>query len=150
MSNPNRYRVVLDTNVILDAGSRWVMSDPPVPLPENSLSLLVHRVAIGHDGLFCLDILHEYAEKLEDLHHPAVRIERYLRYLTQCFKFVYIEKFYCDPRPEDQDDTIFILCALNGKAHLLISSDPHLLKIRSAYDPPQICTPTEACVPLAV
>ncbi len=59
------YRIVLDTNVIISPGSRWVMAEPPSPLQDHFPSLIVHCVATSHDGLVCADILSEYAEKLE-------------------------------------------------------------------------------------
>jgi len=150
MSDPDRYRIVLDTNVIIGAGSRWVMPDPPAPLPAHFSSLIVHCVTTFHDGLICEDILLEYAEKLEFFKHPPARIARYLGHLILTCENVEIVQFYCDPRPADSDDTIFILCALNGKAHFLISEDHHLLGLKDAYDPPKIRTRAEMRQPLAI
>ena len=150
MSDGPRYRVVLDTNVILGAGSRWVMADPPAPLPDHFESLVVHRVTHSHDGLLCEDMLLEYAEKLQLFKHPAARIERYLGYLILTCDVVEIAQFYCDPRPKDVDDVIFILCALNGEADYLISEDHHLLDLKGAYDPPKIRTREEMREPLAI
>lgn len=150
MSQGNRYRIVLDSNVIIGAGSRWVMANPPAPLPNHFESSLVHSVTTSHNGLLCDDILLEYAEKLEDRSHPAERIERYLGHLILVFEKVEIVRFYCEPRPSDPDDTIFILCAINGKAHFLISEDHHLLALKASYDPPKIRTREEMRVPLAL
>lgn len=150
MSEAARFRIVLDTNVILGAGSRWVMTEPPAPLPDHFPSRLVHCVTTSHDGLVCDDILLEYAEKLEDQKHPAERIKRYLGYLIGTCELVEIIRFYCEPRPEDADDTIFVLCALNGDAHFLVSEDHHLLDLKAAYDPPKIRTGEEMRVPLSL
>jgi predicted nucleic acid-binding protein len=150
MSDGQRYRIVLDTNVIVGAGSRWVMTDPPAPLPDHFESRIVHRVTTSHDGLLCEDILLEYAEKLEFCNHPPDRITRYLGHLVLTCEFVEIVQFYCEPRLADLDDTIFILCAINGKAHFLISEDHHLLDLRNAYDPPKIRTREEMRQPLAL
>jgi predicted nucleic acid-binding protein len=100
--------------------------------------------------LVCDDILLEYAEKLEEFNHPPERIDRYIGYLVGACEDVRIERFYCEPRPADLDDTIFILCAINGNAHFLISEDKHLLDLRNAYDPPKIRTREEMRQPLAL
>jgi predicted nucleic acid-binding protein len=150
MIDGERYRVVLDTNVIVGAGSRWVMAEPPAPLPDHFESLVMHCVTTSHDGLICEDILLEYAEKQEFFNHPAERIERYLGYLILTCEMVAIVQFYCDPRPTDSDDVIFILCAINGKAHFLISEDQHLLGLKDAYDPPKIRTREEMRQALAL
>jgi predicted nucleic acid-binding protein len=148
MSGAPRYRIVMDTNVIIGAGSVWVMPEPPAPLPENFSSRVVHCVTTLHEGLVCDDIILEYAEKLETFHHPPERISRYLAYLAGACENVEIVKFYCEPRPEDVDDTIFVLCAINGSAHYLISDDHHLLDIAHAYDPPKIRAVEDMRVPL--
>jgi predicted nucleic acid-binding protein len=148
MSAAQRYRIVLDTNVIVAAGSRWVMTDPPAPLPNNLESRIVHCVLTSHDGLFCEDILLEYAEKLEFYGHPPARISRYLGLIILAFEKVEIATFHYQPLPSDSDDTIFILCAMNGNAHFLISDDEHLLELKHAYDPPKIRTREQMQAPL--
>jgi predicted nucleic acid-binding protein len=119
------------------------MTDPPAPLPDHFESHILHCVTTSHNGLLCDDILLEYAEKLEFFNHPPARIARYLGHLILTCELVEIVQFYCEPRPADSDDTIFILCALNGKAHYLISEDHHLLDLKDAYDPPKIRTRQE-------
>ncbi len=111
MSEELRYRIVMDTNVIIGAGSHWVTTDPPAPLPENFGSRVVHCVTTLNNCLVCDDIMLEYAEKLEFRKHTPERIARYIAYLAGACEPVEIVKFYCDPRPEDPDDTIFVLCA---------------------------------------
>lgn len=150
MSQAKGYRIVMDTNVIVGAGSRWVMADPPAPLPNHFKSRIVHCVTTDHSGLLCEDILLEYAEKLEFFNHPPERITRYLGHLILTCELVDIVHFYCDPRPVDPDDTIFILCALNGEAQYLISEDEHLLDLQDAYDPPKIRTRQEMRQPLSL
>lgn len=150
MSDATSYRIVLDTNVVVGAGSRWVMEDPPLPQPGHLPSQIVHCVASTHNGLWCDDILLEYAEKLEELKHPPARIMRYLGLLLLSFERVNILRFFCEPRPADLNDTIFILCALNGQAHFLISEDRHLLDLKDAYDPPKICSREDMRVPLGL
>jgi hypothetical protein len=71
MSNPQCFRIVLDTNVIVGAGSRWVMADPPAPLPHHFESRILHCVTTSHNGLLCDDILLEYAEKTGVLQSSA-------------------------------------------------------------------------------
>src|SRR5688500_4056638 len=108
MSVAVRYRLVLDTNVIVGAGSRWVMTERPSALPNNLPSQPVHCVTASHEGLVCEDIMLEYAEMLEYHRHPPERIKRYLGHLAGACEMVHIISFYCEPRPVDPDDTIFI------------------------------------------
>lgn len=138
MTDAVKYRVVMDTNVIVAAGSRWVMNSPPSPLLDNLESRIVHCVATLHLGLVCEAILLEYAEKLEDRNHPRERITRYLAYLKGACETVEIISCTCDPSPTDEDDVIFILCAIDGRADYLISGDNHLLGLKDSYDPPKI------------
>ena len=66
------YRVVLDTNEIVGAGTGWL--DFGVPSPdENPCRRVLIRVAESHTGLYCGKIVGEYLEKLVDRGHPRER-----------------------------------------------------------------------------
>lgn len=58
-------RVVLDTNQIVGAGSRWLQASIPTPDPNPHRRLLL-CVAQRHTGLYCDPIIREYIEKLLD------------------------------------------------------------------------------------
>jgi predicted nucleic acid-binding protein len=135
---PSRYRIVADTNLIIGAGSTWVMSQPPVPDPTKSLQRVIHCIAESHTGLYCGEIVGEYIEKLIDLGHPTERVTRYIAYLLGAFERVKVVSKTCAPAPTDADDVIFLLCAIDGRADYLFSADRAVLAVRTAYDPPKI------------
>ena len=60
MTATNR-RVVLDTNQIVGAGSRWLRQAIPTPDPNPHRRLLL-CVAFRHIGLYCGPIILEYIE----------------------------------------------------------------------------------------
>jgi len=142
-------RVVLDTNTIIGAGSRWLASESPQP--ASPLQRLVHWVASQHVGLYCQEILAEYIELMLRRNHPQERITRYVAYLVALFTRITVTSTSCHTAPSDPDDLVFVLCALDGNADLLVSDDRHLLKIRPAYHPrPDILRADEARVRLSV
>lgn len=146
---PPRFGVVIDTNVIIGAGSRWLANEPPQP--ASPLQRLVYWVANRHRGLYCDAILAEYVELMQRKNHPAERIARYVAYIMALFTPVTITSTTCHTPPADQDDLAFILCALDGDADLLVSDDGHLLELRTAYQPrPDIIPPADACTCLVV
>jgi hypothetical protein len=130
------FRVVLDTNEILGAGSRWLESAEPQPL--TFIQRLIYEIASRHQGLYCGKIAGEYIEKLIDIGHPPARVIKYLAYLMGAFERVEIVSATCNPPPEDEDDTIFLLCAIDGNADFLITEDNDLLRLVESYDPPRI------------
>jgi uncharacterized protein len=144
---PATQQVVLDTNVVVGAGSRWLANDPPEP--ASPLQRLVHCVAAQHVGLYCDDILEEYVDVLARRNHPQDRITRYIALIRKLFTPIAVTSTNCHTPPDDPDDLVFVLCALDGNADLLISDDGHLLKIRPAYQPrPEILPTAEASVRL--
>jgi predicted nucleic acid-binding protein len=143
------HRVVLDTNVVIGAGSRWLASEPPQP--ATAVQRLVHWVACRHTGLFCREILAEYVELMLRRNHPPERISRYVAYLASLFTCINVTSSSCHTAPEDPDDLVFVLCALDGNADLLVSDDRHLLQLQKAYHPrPAIIRPVEASLRLSV
>src|SRR4051812_48456360 len=112
------YRVVLDTNQIISAGSRWIMLDPVTPDERNEAQRLIHIVARNHRGLLSSRIAAEYVRKLIDRGHPVERTTRYLGFLLATFEKVEVTSESCSHPPADADDVMFILCALDGNADL--------------------------------
>lgn len=143
MSSTESYRVVMDTNVIIAAGSQWVDADDIKPESGKLAQELIYCVANNHTGLYCGAMMGEYLEKLIDLKHPKDRLLKLMTYLLGAFEQVSVTSTECDPAPTDEDDLIFLLCAIDGKAHYLVSSDKHLLALAASYDPPKIMSDTD-------
>jgi len=136
-----KLRVVLDTNQIISAGSRWI---DPLYVNSSEAIELVRVVAREHTGLYTGKIMGEYVEKLLDLGHPPERVQHLSSLLMGAFEMVEIVNHKCDPSPVDPDDEIFLLCALDGRANYLVSNDSDLLDLKADYDPPEILTPEDA------
>lgn len=135
---PNQtYRVVLDTNQIVGAGTGWLDHGRPAPDPNACRRILI-RVAESHTGLYCGKIIGEYLEKLIDLNHPPERAEKMIAYIIGAFARVSIVTSDAPTKPSDPDDEVFPLCALDGQAHYLVSEDGALLELRSNYPRPVI------------
>ena len=131
-------RYVLDTNQIVAAGSAWIDVGAPVPDPVASRRLLLH-VAEAETGLYCGKIAGEYLEKLLDRGHPPDRALRLVQYILGAFERVEVVTPTPPHMPSDPDDEIFVLCAIDGGAHYLISDDSDLLALRGHYEKPLIC-----------
>ncbi|MCI1278562.1 MAG: PIN domain-containing protein [Nitrospira sp.] len=131
------YRVVLDTNQIIAAGTRWL--DQGQPEQDNNISRRVLiRVAESHRGLYCGKIIGEYLEKLVDRRHPSERVQKMITYIMGAFTRVEITTAAAPVPPTDLDDEVFILCAIDGQAHYLISEDKSLLDLKAQYAQPII------------
>ena len=148
MENSAKYRVVLDTNQIVGAGSRWI--DPIFIVESNTAIQLIKAVAREHTGLYSGKIMGEYIEKLLDLGHPPKRVERYIGLLLGAFEQVKVKTKHCTPMPTDIDDVIFLLCAIDGKAKLLVSDDKHLLELKGHYPDFKILNRVEATAELSL
>ena len=131
------FRVVLDTNEIIAAGSRWLDTGAPSSGRNEHLRLLI-IVATRHEGLYCDEILDEYARVLLERRHPPGRVRRLLAYIQGAFSSVEITSSAAPVPPSDPDDEIFLLCALDGDVDYLVSEDKHLLMLRSHYQRPLI------------
>ena len=125
-------RVVLDTNQIVGAGTRWLVGDVPNANWNNHRRMLAH-VAAEHAGLYCSEIFEEYVEELTTKGHPPDRIEKLLALLRGAFDEVALTTTAPPTAPPDPDDTVFILCCLDGKADYLVSEDKDLLGLDAAY-----------------
>lgn len=142
MTTDNRYKIVLDTNQIVEAGSRWV--DPIYDASKKPATELLRTVAREHTGLYSAKVMAEYVEKLLHFKHPPERVFRMCGLLAGAFQQVEIKSTTCDPLPVDPDDIIFLLCALDGKADLLVSEDGHLLDLKDSYAEFRIINQLEA------
>jgi len=127
-----RFRVVLDTNQIVAAGTRFLVHGRPSPDPNVCRRILI-RVAESHTGLYCGKVIGEYLEKLVDYKHPPERALKLITFLMGSFTFVEITTDAAPFPPADPDDEIFLLCALDGRAHYLVSDDAALLNLRANY-----------------
>lgn len=132
-----KFRVVLDTNQIVGAGTGWL--DHAVPSPDrNTCRRILICVAETHTGLYCGRIVGEYLEKLVDLHHPQERTVKLIAYIMGSFIPVEITSKCAPVRPSDPDDEIFLLCAIDGNADYLVSEDHSLTNLKSSYTKPMI------------
>lgn len=134
----NRFRVVLDTNQVIGAGTAWLVQGRPTP-DNNLCRALLVCVAERHHGLYCEGIVEEYLEKLIERNHSPLRIAKFITYLIGAFASVSVTSAAAPVRPSDPDDEIFLLCALDGQAHYLVSDDRSLLDIKKDYACPVIC-----------
>ena len=128
----NAKRVVLDTNQIVGAGTRWLIGDVPNANWNNHRRMLAH-VAAKHVGLYCTEIIDEYVEKLTTKGHPPDRIGKLLALLDGAFEEVGLTTPAPPAPPPDPDDAVFILCCLDGKGDYLVSEDDDLLGLDTAY-----------------
>src|SRR5581483_7725717 len=114
MSN-GAYRVVLDTNQIVGAGTGWLEHGAPSPDANMHRRVLI-CVAKSHTGLLCGKVIGEYLEKLIDLKHPVSRTLKMITYIMGAFSLVEITSSSAPFPPSDPDDEIFLLCAIDGNA----------------------------------
>jgi predicted nucleic acid-binding protein len=129
--------VVLDTNQIIGAGTRWL--DHGIPVPDtNACRRILIRVAESHTGLYCGKVVGEYLEKLVDLRHPQERALKLITYLMGAFTQVTITTQCAPVQPSDLDDEVFLLCAIDGNADYLISEDHSLTNLKGNYVKPVI------------
>jgi predicted nucleic acid-binding protein len=133
----NKLRVVLDTNQIISAGTRWLVCGVPNP-DRNICRRILICVSNSHTGLYCGKIIGEYIEKLIDRGHPRDRTLKMITYIMGAFTRVEITTTAAPICPTDPDDEIFVLCALDGDADYLISDDNALLTLESSYKRPRI------------
>ena len=131
------YRVLLDTNQIIAAGSSWLEYGAPSP-DSNTCRRILIRVAESHTGLYSGKVVGEYLEKLVDLGHPRERALKLMTYIMGAFSRVIVTTKSAPVAPSDPDDEIFILCAIDGNADYLVSDDHALKALKSSYKTPVI------------
>ena len=141
------FRVVLDTNQVIGAGSGWL--DNGVPSPDKNLCRrILIRVAESHTGLYCGQVVGEYLEKLVDLGHRRERALKLITYIMGAFSQVTITTTSVPFPPSDPDDEIFLICAIDGDADYLVSEDHALTNLKSSYPKPVIGRGDELAAPL--
>lgn len=129
-------RVVLDSNVVLAADGA---ANPLSPNKE-----IINRWSVGEFiWLVTADIAAEYAEKLLDKGNAPSEVEAFISGLFLLAESVEIRFFHFRHYPVDSDDTMFLLCAINGAASHLVSYDRHLLDVGIFYEEFVTCRPTE-------
>ena len=128
-------RIVLDTNQIVGAGSRWL--DERVANANDHRRLLV-CVAQEHSGLYCDGIIDEYLQKLLERRHPPERARKLITYIMGSFTRIEIVSESVPVPPIDPDDEVFLICAWDGDADWLVSEDTDLLDLKASYPRPQI------------
>ncbi len=91
--------------------------------------------AISFDDLQLIDkdVKHELATEL-------------IKRLWGAFEIITATSTSCNPAPSDPNDLIFMLCAIDGKADILVSNDEDLLELRVHYNPPEILERKDALV----
>ena len=146
-AQPAQYRVVLDTNEVIGAGSQWLEHGLPNP-DGNMCRRVLIRVAEFHRGLYCGKIIGEYLEKLVDLGHPRDRSLKLITYIMGAFSRVEVHTERAPFPPSDPDDEIFLLCALDGDADYLVAEDRHLTSLKGNYTKPVIGKSTELAADL--
>jgi len=134
-------RAVLDTNVVLAADRA---TNPLSPNRD-----IIKRWSKGEFiWLVTDDIAGEYAEKLLEKGNDPSEVEAFLTGLFLLADRVEIRFFHFRHYPVDSDDTVFLLCAINGTASHLVSYDSHLLNVGIFYDEFVTCRPAEFLVAL--
>lgn len=129
-------RAVLDTNVVL-AADRSIN-----PLSPNK-EILKRWANREFTWLVTEDIASEYAEKLLEKGNPSAEVEAFITGLFLLAERVEIRFFHFRHYPVDSDDTVFLLCAINGAATHLASYDHHLLDVGIFYDEFVSCRPAD-------
>jgi putative PIN family toxin of toxin-antitoxin system len=129
-------RAVLDTNLVLAAHKS---ASPLSPNRE-----IIERWLRGEfKWLVSDDIVAEYAEKLLEKGKPLPTIEAFITELFFLAESVDIRFFHFKHYPLDADDTVFLLCAINGAATHLVSYDHHLLDVGLFYPEFTTCRPKD-------
>jgi putative PIN family toxin of toxin-antitoxin system len=131
MANP-KYRVVLDTNVIISG----LWSGPPRKIidswQEGKIQVIISP-----------EILTEYLEVLERFNLPSETQEDFLLLFIEFARTVFVKPSHTAlVIKEDPADNKFLSCALEGKADYIVSGDRHLLQL-SHHKTIPIITPRE-------
>lgn len=131
MTEGSKERYVLDTNQIIGAGTAWLTQQPPAPTGANAR--LLSYVAMHQQGLYCGKIIGEYLEKLIDLGHDPERTKVLIAYILGAFQRIALVTKSAPFPPSDVDDEVFLLCAIDGQAHFVVTEDKHLLAVSGQY-----------------
>jgi uncharacterized protein len=127
-----KYRVVLDTNVIISG----LWSGPPRKIidswQEGNIQVIVSQ-----------EILTEYLEVLERFNLPPETQDDFLLLFVESARTVFVKPPHTAlVIKEDPADNKFLSCAVEGKADYIVSGDRHLLQL-SHHKTIPIITPRE-------
>jgi len=129
-------RAVLDTNLVLAAHKSKTHRSP-------NRDVLNRWLDGQFTWLISHDIVAEYTEKLLGKGKPPEIVETFITELILLAETVDIRFFHFRHYPVDSDDTVFLLCAVNGAASHLVSYDRHILDIGLFYSEFTTCKPME-------
>lgn len=129
-------KAVLDTNVVLAARKAKTTNSPNAEI--------ISRWEIGEfDWLVSAGILSEYLEKLLEHGYPMDKAKRFVNLVARLGEMVPISFFHVRHYPPDDDDTVFLLTALNGGATHLVTYDEHLETVGVFYPEFKTCRPLD-------
>lgn len=124
--NKNRFRAVLDTNVVLASHLTKAEDSPNKEI--------IQRWELGRfDVLWSHDILSEYITKLKEKNVAEELIINFIAQFIAQGEEVIIKFYHYEFYPEDATDICFVLCALNGNGTHIVTYDPHLLDLKTEY-----------------
>lgn len=113
-------RVVFDSNVYISA---LLFGGPPRQVLELAMKRQV--VLIASDA-----IIGETAGKLRDkFSWPDYRVQQFVRAISRLAEF-HDSKTIISVIPDESDNRV-LECAVAGEAHIIISGDNHLLRLKS-------------------
>jgi putative PIN family toxin of toxin-antitoxin system len=124
--NKNRFRAVLDTNVVL-ASHLTTSEDSP------NQEIIQRWKLDQFDVLWSQDILSEYITKLKEKNVAEELIINFIAQFIAQGEEVKIKFYHYEFYPEDAKDICFVLCALNGNGTHIVTYDPHLLDLKTDY-----------------
>lgn len=122
----NKFRVVLDTNVII-ASHLSESEDSP------NKEIIQRWENDQFDVLWTDDTFHEYINKLKFFNVPEELIIKIISQFIAFGEEVKIKFYHYEFYPEDAKDICFVLCALNGDGTHIVTYDSHLLDLKNDY-----------------
>ena len=122
----NRFRAVLDTNVVLAAHLSESQDSP-------NKEIINRWENDEFDVLWTIDVLSEYINKLKEFDISEEEIVKLVSLFIMIGKEVEVKFYHYEYYPEDAKDICFVLCALNGDGTHIVSYDPHLLNLKENY-----------------
>lgn len=124
--NKSKFKVVMDTNIVVSAK---LTKNSKSPAKEFILRWLNKEFIL----LYSSETRIEYAKKLNEKAIIERDILIFLADLVRLGQRIEIIRTYLSYYPADPDDIIFLLCAHNGQATHLVSYDHHLLDLEEKF-----------------
>lgn len=122
----NKFRVVLDTNIII-ASHLSESEDSP------NKEIIQRWKNDQFDVLWTDDTLHEYINKLKYFNVPEELIIKIISQFIAFGEEIKIKFYHYEFYPDDAKDICFVLCALNGNGTHIVTYDSHLLDLKNDY-----------------